>query len=208
MASATVTARLKFLDASAHHYSTLAPATSAHLMLERMTVATENEIAPPKGADPNVACGACGTIRIPGWTSRITINDRSKSKVSSKTKKRRSSATVKCPAEKHVVVECLTCHRKTTTPMQSSRGHRFGRPRIHNAASTSGTISAEPALLSAPKVGNQVQISPNPVSVNISSKKRAKTRKQSGLQAMLDKSKGTGSSSGFGFDLMDFMKQA
>lgn len=209
MASAILNARLKFLDASAHHYSGVAPATSAHLMLERMTMAADNEIASPKGADWNTACGACGTIRIPGWTSRTTIVDPTKPKKGSKTKKKNEpSGTAKRPAEKHVVIECLKCHRKTTTPMQTSHGHRFGRPPSHNAASTSGPNSAEPVPLSAPTVQDQAQVSPNPISVNSSSKKRAQARKHGGLQAMLEKSKGSESSSGFGLDLMDFMKQA
>lgn len=205
-----LTTRLKFLDASAHHYSSLAPATSAHLMLEHMTVAADNEIASPKGADWNTACGACGTIRIPGWTSRTTIVDPTKPKKgSSKIKKKlESSGTAKGSAEKHVVIECLKCHRKTTTPMQKSQGHRFGRPPSHNAASTSGPSSVEPVPLSAPTVRDQAQVSPNPISVNSSSKKRAQARKHGGLQAMLEKSKGSESSSGFGLDLMDFMKQA
>ena len=47
-----------------------------------------------------------------------------------------------------------------------------------------------------------------PVSTNNSSKKRAKTRKQGGLQALLEKSKeNCNSSSGPGLDLMDLMRQ-
>ncbi len=199
-----LTARLKFLDASAHHYSTLAPATSAHLMLERMTVAANNEIAPPKGTDSNAACGACGTIRIPGWTSRTTIVDLAKPKgvpLKSK-KKRRSGGIGKRPEEKHVVVQCLTCHRQSTTRLQTSQGHRDSRQGSSNAAGTASTESVEPAT-----VTNPAQVSSKPVSVNNSSKKRAKNRKQGGLQAMLEKSKGTGSSSGFGLELMDLLKQ-
>lgn len=44
-------------------------------------------------------------------------------------------------------------------------------------------------------------------SANLSSKKRAKARKQGGLQAMLEKAKqAEAHSSGFGLDLMDLMK--
>lgn len=35
MADVATAAKLRFLHASAHHYATIAPATSAHLMLRR-----------------------------------------------------------------------------------------------------------------------------------------------------------------------------
>ena len=203
-------ARLKFLDNSAHLYSTFAPATSAHLILERITVAGNDENTPSKRATANVACIACGTIRIPGRTSRTTIVDPTKSKeVSPKRKKnRQSTETGKRPAEKQVVVECLTCRRKTKTPLQTSQEHRVSRQRDSNAAATSGTTSTRSTLSSALAVGNLAPVSQKPVSANSSSKKRAKSRKQGGLQAMLEKSKRTGSSSSPVLDLMDLMKQA
>lgn len=201
--------RLNFLDASAHHYSTLAPATSAHLMLERMTVGAGNENIPLKPAKSNTVCDACGTIRIPGWTSRTTIVDPAKPQnASSKTeKRRRTNKRANTPAEKQVVVECLACWRKTATPLQTSQGYRIDWKRSSNAGATSGAQSAEPVPLSATNVANTAQVSETPFSANSSSKKRAKTRKQGGLQAMLEKSKRAGSSSGFGLDLMDLMKQ-
>ena len=209
MTSAMLNARLKFLDASAHHYSTLAPATSAHLMLERVAVAAGNENTPLKPVTSNTACAACGTIRIPGWTSRTTIVDPTKPRnVSSKFKKhRRTNRRANTSAEKQVVVECRACRRKSVTPLQASQRPRINRKRSSNTEATFGARSAEPVSLSAKSVANSAQASETPMSANNSSKKRAKTRKQGGLQAMLEKSKGVEGSSGFGLNLMDLMKQ-
>ena len=210
MTSAPLTARLRFLDASARHYSTLAPATSAHLMLEAITVATDPENTPPKGVNSKAACGACGTIRIPGVTSRTTIVDLKKPTKGSLKKKKKGqlSNTSKRPVVKQVVVECLRCHRKTITPLQPSRGYRLRQRETPDPTRGSGVKPAEPRSSSLSTVANPAQLSEKPVSSNSSSKKRAKTRKQGGLQAMLEKSKGSASSpSGFGLDLMDFMKQ-
>ena len=210
MAAALSIARMKFLDASAHYYSTLAPATSAHLMLERMAVAANNEATLAKRPGSDDACGACGTIRIPGLTSKTTIVEPTKSKKVShkRNKQRQSEATANRPTAKQLVVECLTCHRITPTPLQPSQGHRVRRQRGSGSTATFGAQTAEPVPLSTPAFTKQAPSSEKPVSANSSSKKRAKTRKQGGLQAMLEKSKESGKSpSGFALDLMDFMKQ-
>ena len=210
MASAISNARLKFLNTSAHYYSTLAPASSAHLMLECMTVAAENESSPSSKTGLGTICGACGTIGIPGRTSQTTIVGPKRSKrISSNKKNHLPKQIADNPLEKKVVMECLTCHRKTTTPLQPSHGHKLRQRRSASAATASANKAAEHTPLNVPTTTNAASKSgkPNPENSS-SSKKRAKTRKQGGLQAMLEKSKASASSaSGLGLDLMDFMKQ-
>lgn len=195
MASAARDARLRFLEASAVLYSSTAPATSAHLMLQSNAEAA----AVPKTNRKNPsdrACGGCGTLSIHGQTPRNTVEKenvpRRFSSKSQPSKQRQNK--IFSASRKIVKVECLVCHRYVKNSIEVPRGKAIGGR--EESAPASSTTSAGPDL------------GKSAFTAKSSSKQRAKARKQGGLHALLEKSrKAGGSSSGFGLDLLDLMKQ-
>ena len=202
MSLPAVKARLKFLAASAQLYSSTAPATSAHLMLECKAVATANNIV-LKESESKQACSACGTILVPGWSLRTTIVDSRRSK-KFRSKSGKEDHSFPREAQKLVLSECLVCHRLKRTPLMcSSRHNDGGRANFesHPASSTSAQTVAETGVTNPKTQGIER------ASANLSSKRRAKSRKSDSLQALLEKSRAIeATSSGVGLDLMDMMK--
>ena len=137
-------------------------------------------------------CGACGTIMIPGLAAVM---------VSQRRLKRRGKGKNDVPPDKSIVFQCNCCKKKTRHELPTSL------PRHKPRKTTTANLNSVPF----PSVSTTSKPPSIPVAsdnLNISSKKRAKARKQSGLQALLAKQKASqGSSSGFGLDLSDFMKK-
>ncbi|KAF8864870.1 hypothetical protein BDZ45DRAFT_581661 [Acephala macrosclerotiorum] len=186
MASPELSARLRYLNDSAHLLATTAPETSRHLMSRHNALIFDSQTDQSE-AQKRTACGACGTIMLAGWEG--TLESRSERQRASKTEK-----STHRPVQSRVIVyECGTCSRKT-------------RERVKSAPPMKRRTVA--SLLSKPADQMDMSASPsiNTPSTSSSSKKRAKSRK-GGLAAILAQ-KSTASSSGSGFDLMDFMKKA
>ena len=191
-------AKIRFLDAAAHHYSLIAPATSAHLMLQRNSEAADNFI-PVEGGR---ACRACGTILIPGSTSRTSIVHEKATKTKVRLERHRK-ADHAGTLMKFIKVDCLICHRYERTPLQGSSS-----PNIKKL-SVSNTRTVPPVGGFADKEPSNMPQSARVGTASASSKQRAKARKHGGLQAMLDKTKVSADSTpGFGLDLLDLMKQS
>ncbi len=201
-------AKVRFLEASARHYASSAPETSAHLMAARHNVeANESGIVSKNKTGSSGSCKACGSILVPGWTARTSIVRKGGwSKAALEKKKRPKNAS---DLLKYLRVDCLLCYRYEERFLQGLK------PKSKDALKTSTTqavIGSEPQHPSSQihdssaASTSHVQAS-QPLTTNTSSKKRAKARKQGGLQAMLEKSKASDSpSSGFGLDLLDLMK--
>ena len=197
MSHKEVDARTRFLKASAYKYASLVPATSAHLISQINTEGIGGESLPNKDS-PTALCKFCGTISIPGWTSKLSIEEIQKpakgQRPRSKSRRKQKGSVSRI---KHVRIECLMCYRYVEKQLdQSARKENDPLRTITSSAlevPSSSTLTQQPSGASTHKT---------------SGKKRAKARKQGGLQAMLDKSKAsTGPSSGFGLDLLDMMKQ-
>ncbi|KAL8761562.1 MAG: hypothetical protein Q9184_002327 [Pyrenodesmia sp. 2 TL-2023] len=194
-------ARLRFLDSSARLMNEHSPATSAYLLHERNVVAQKHEKALTKAQLKDI-CKACGTILIPGVTSKEEFSDHAAKR------KRKNSEVIAPqsePPEKHSLIKCLACHRVTVAPAAAPQ-----RQGPAKAASSTGLISqSHDAMAKSEPQSDIAKIrTEKPASANASSKKRAKARKHGGLQALLEKSKGAGSQlGGSGLDLMDFMKK-
>lgn len=206
MVNEAAEAKLRFLEASARHYASSAPETSAHLMAQRNIEAADNGLSPSR-KQFNGSCKGCGSILLPGWTSRTSIVRKGgKVKVGAK-KKPRSNAS---DLARYLRVDCLICYRYEERPLKGLKPKSKHPLQI---SSEQALIGSEPQETStriydaSTSSTDQVKAS-KPLAPNTNSKKRAKARKQGGLQAMLEKSKAsTGPSSGFGLDLMDLMKQ-
>ena len=200
MAIEAMEAKIKFLDASACHYSVIAPATSAHLMLQRNSEAADISI--PLQVEGTRACRACGTVLIPGSTSRTSIVCEKPTKTRIRSRELGKHDRAGTPM-KSVRVDCLICHRYEKKPLQGSGGTNTKKPSVLNTRTIpSVTGSADKEPLDMPQFARVGTAS-------ASSKQRAKARKHGGLQAMLEKTKASvNSSPGFGLDLLDLMKQS
>lgn len=204
MTNSATQAKFKFLNAAALEYAILAPGTSSHLMQVHNTeaVVTGLSVSDNKAIS---SCKACGTVLMPTQTSRKTVFR------ADLTKERSSKARPKRPRSKRsppklngvkiVKVECLKCHRFEETQLKPPPAVKF-----RGGAADKVSNSAHEKVVTASRAAMQSQ---KPVNTNASSKQRAKARKQSSLQAMLEKSKAstTGPSQGFGLGLLDLMTE-
>jgi RNase P subunit RPR2 len=190
MSSPELSARLRFLNDSAHLLVTAAPSTSRHLRSRCDALMSENELAPSETYKRD-ACGACGTIAILGWEGAIHTESQS-----SQQKKIRLNGQ---PAKqtKTMIYQCKTCGRKTRLPL--------GTP---SSATRRKPISSEPRLLPTSHSLTTSTPSSSVSEIKSNSKKRAKARKRGGLEALLAARKPDSAASGFGLDLMDFMKKS
>ncbi|KAI4207670.1 MAG: hypothetical protein LQ348_000518 [Seirophora lacunosa] len=194
-------ARIHFLDNSARILQGVAPSTSAHLMHERDAVAEEHgkNLSQTQLKD---ICRACGTILVPDVTLKAEVIEPRKKR---SRKKRKTDRTLQEPRLKQTRTECLCCRRVTLSPSQHTRQQESGKGDWGVAPAKkppSAMVGSELPSSSAKKQPAKAE------STNASSKKRAKARKQGGLQALLEKSKGLQSkSAGPELDLMDFMKE-
>jgi RNase P subunit RPR2 len=133
------------------------------------------------------ACGACGTIMIPGWESTIQLPREQIRKGKNK--------ILQAAKTKVVVYTCEACGRKTC--------YSLDKPQIsrHTPGSLKSNMTEPSATPEA--------VSAIPSSTS-SSRKRGKSRKQGSLEALLARQKPSDprGSGGFGLNLMDFMKKS
>jgi ribonuclease MRP protein subunit SNM1 len=193
MASPELSARLQYLNDSAHLLAAAAPETSRHLMSRHNSLLFDSNLDPSE-AQKRKACGACGTIMILGWNGVLEL------KQPGRKNRRRHGGVSK--TQRAVVYTCECCRRKTRHPFPAPRQKYNPGTKSSKPAPVSATASASSRTPQAKDVPTVSQSS------NSSSKKRAKNRKQGSLQAILAKQKASegASGSGFGLDLMDFMK--
>ncbi len=213
MAQESLKARAKHLTESARLLALTSPAISRHLRSELHSISLDlnMELSEPQKRE---ACVACGNLMIPGWTSRTYLEKNQSSKITKREVVRRGRKAALPPpstkedaAEKSICHECLICNRKTRQPVQSRAKALIKLQRQTMSSRMPPPVFDNPAQATGfPKEASPS--SPTTSSINANSKRRAKARKQSGLQALLAKKKEAGGSgtSGFGLDLMDFMK--
>lgn len=189
-------ARLRFLDRSARLLDGIAPATSAHLMLERNIVAEEygrtlNE------AQMHDFCQACGTIFRTDLTPSLDPLDPGVTKLQG-----RNTVPDNVSLGNHGDTQCHACRRVVVRPSLRPRQYkRNDQTRVKASGRPCEAVILPP---SEQNMAESVKVT----SANVSSKKRAKARKEGGLQAMLEKAKGTSSQSSIaGLNLMDLIKE-
>ena len=197
-------ARLKFLEAAAVRYALETPQTSAHLMRERRSLIDDLE-KPLKEKTPISECKACGSILIPGWNKRAR-QALKKSQKSVALPGQESIWTSKqgSPLDgSQVALDCPACFRSTRILVRQPPHTKASRAQgQHRSSSRAAPSTSGKELSSAQGPG----VSQATASSNATSKKRAKARKQSGLQVMLEKARGPiDQSSGLGLELMDLM---
>ena len=189
--------RLNFLRDSASALGSSSPSTAAHLLTVHNRILHDG-LRPLNQRQQEFSCGACGTIRKPETTKIIEI----KKKKSKQHASRSDGATI---------YKCLCCHRRTV----KSHGKEPVRSKLpsRTATTTTTTTTTEPPEStpgpSAEKTVSQQAVPEQPANRtadNANSKKRAKTRKQGGLQALLA-SKQQSQPASSSLDLFDFLQQ-
>ncbi|KAI1403533.1 hypothetical protein F4819DRAFT_219973 [Hypoxylon fuscum] len=182
---------LGFLTDAAHLLSKAAPETSAYLMAQRNTRMFNNNLQQSDVQRQHV-CGACGHIMIPGQGSELKLETDKAIRKRSQQKGKRASTSRKR-------FTCGMCKRYTDISAPPA-----------TAISRRHPIKPAKRLGAVPRPNTSTPPLPEPVkaSANVSSKKRAKSRKQ-GLQALLQQAQSSTSKpqNGLGLSLSDFMKK-
>lgn len=200
MASPDLSARLRYLNDSAHLLATTAPTTSKYLVSKCNSLMFDNSIEQPESHKRKV-CGACGTIMILGWHGRVELqSQRSR-------RGKNVSAEKATDRARAMVYKCESCGRKSRINISSSAPKRKSSSVSHTEHLSSITPTSNTPLL--PGISTPPQPTSNTSATTTSaSKKRSKAKKQSGLEAILARQRATDSrGSGFGLNLFDFMKK-
>lgn len=132
-------------------------------------------------------CGACGSIRKPQW-SKVT-----------EVKPKRKALTAGRASTGATVYKCLRCCQRTVLPSHKRQRNPVSKPPSRAATVTSSRASTP---VGADMKGSK-EASTDPKSGdNQNSRKRAKSRKQGGLQALLASKQRAQPS----LDLLDFLQ--
>ena len=176
-----IDARQEFLNRAADALAA-SPSTSSHLLALHTQLLHENSKA-LNTTQKKEYCGACGSLRKPQWTRVTDIKPKS-IKASSASASSASVATV---------YKCLRCRERTVLESKKKTAPKSLR---HAAAKAS---TRGPTLYQGE---TQAATDPTKSVDNQNSKKRAKARKQGGLQALLASKKSAQPS----LDLFDFLQ--
>lgn len=190
--------QLTFLKDSAHSLASQSPSTAAHLLAVHNQI-LHHQFKPLNQRQKDAFCGACGSIRSPQSTETIQIHKKGASGSSSKNNTS-GGATV---------YKCRRCGRRTVNPLRrepirsnipNSTAQTSSAPAVQSSAST--TEAPAPPTLPQPRLQAAEQSKPGKTAENAGSKKRAKTRKHGGLQALLVSKQQSQPS----LDLFDFLQ--
>ncbi|KAF7594445.1 hypothetical protein BBP40_009267 [Aspergillus hancockii] len=182
--------RLGFLKDAGNFLESVSPSTAAYLMIVHNQIFLD-ESKPLNQRQQEASCGACGNIRNPEWTKTIHIKK--------KTTKRPGSSAALNGA---IVYKCLRCRRRTVKPSRKEPVHSNASSKV--AAATDSPPSAALAAVQHPESAKEDQIA-SKTADNANSKRRAKARKQGGLQALLASKQQSRANSSL--DLFDFLQQ-
>lgn len=198
-------AQVKFLDEASQLLLPTSPSISAYLQIRQRDIREIHDM-PPKDKTGQDICRACGSILIPGWSSRSLRRSAKPSNTIAKPqrKRKRDATDAKLDSDR---IECLRCHSpmiRGTRPASRTTSSHTQSPHQAIIATKIPTVST-PAT-AAPVVPSPVPTSAENGPATLNRKKRARG-KDSSLQAMLAKSKSEKKGpQGFGLDLMDLMQ--
>lgn len=195
------TLNLNFLKNSAALLSSQSSSTAAHLMNAHNRLLYE-DFKSLKPRQHENFCAACGSPRNPDCTTIIHI------------KQRRSNRPGRGSRDGGATVyKCLRCHKRCVRPQQSrnpqqTKSINVTTPLPVNSSSPAAISSQDPPSQAASDTSVATGISDSKAATeNASSKKRAKARKQGGLQALLaSKQRSQTSTTGSSLDLLDFLQ--
>ena len=206
MARSAIQSRLNYLESSAYLLALAGPQTSAFLQAEHTRLLENNKISSEDRAKE--VCGTCSTIMLPGLTAKIRKEEDKIVFSRNKTDIQSTRASRRIPGRRAHV--CFRCSSVTKYSIIDKKCNALpsvkGLPELVDGRQTATTSDAQTCdqALKRKEYDSAVR--------NKSSKSRARARKKDSLQEMLAKSKRNAANisqnTGFGFDLMDFMKES
>ncbi|KAL4803843.1 hypothetical protein BDV18DRAFT_39922 [Aspergillus unguis] len=179
--------RLNFLKDSSASLSATSPSTAAYLMSTHNGIFHEEQ-KPLNQRLHDSFCGACGSPRNRDCTKTASVKKNTQKRVT-------PSLAKGLTADGATVYKCLRCRRRTVTLPRTLPKAAPTVPITNSELSPSTSTSISP-----------VQVPANKAAENASSKKRAKARKQGGLQALLANKKPQPDQNK-SLDLFDFLQQ-
>ncbi|RAH57640.1 cullin binding protein CanA [Aspergillus piperis CBS 112811] len=191
--------RLEFLKGSASALNALSPSTAAYLMTIHNGI-LRDEFKPLNQRLQETSCGACGSVRSPQWTKNIVIQKKSG-------KQSNAGRASKASSDGATILKCLRCRRRTIKPVRKDAARPALPPKVTSTATSTPDIqsSATTTPQSEPAIESADSSRVNKAADNANSKKRAKARKQGGLQALMA-SKQQSRSNSSSLDLFDFLQ--
>lgn len=182
------TNQLSFLKDSADSLHSQSPSTAAYLLSVHNQI-LHDHLKPLNQKQQETSCGGCGSVRTADSTESIPIQ------------RKRTSGSSKA-AEGATIYKCLRCHRRAIRPSRKETSRPVAPP---IAAKLSSPASNQTASTSGPTEQTHPALDPKSTRTadNASSRKRAKARKQGGLQALLASKQQDKPS----LDLFDFLQQ-
>lgn len=187
--------------------ASIAPPTSAYLMSQCNKLMFKEGLDAPDTHRRHV-CGTCGNI-MTGWTGSVQI--RRTNAMRRKGKRKRNASTEGRTRENKGDCNANTEADSLAHPARAMAYicdfcSQETQQSLPNTSSIARRANPQPFSSSLQSNIHQPLLSSN---INSSSKKRAKARKQGGLQALLAKNKEASSfrGCGFGLDLLDLLKE-
>ena len=219
MTTGNTFARLKYLENSAHLLALTAPTVSTQLGFEYIKLATEGELNLPDASRRN-RCGACGTALIPGLTCHVYSERKGSRKEAVQTPhdsvvggaSDKPAQKPSCLMATGIVYECHRCDRKSSFDVAATPRMKSPRRCINDMAPMTSRAANTGFGLEGNNTGPPLTLRPSePIATSSSGRRRAKARRQGGLQAALDQKhaqeKRLGASTGYALDLMDLMNK-
>ncbi|KXT17142.1 hypothetical protein AC579_2022 [Pseudocercospora musae] len=179
--------RREYLDAASQTLMFSSPAVAAHLQ-----IVNNQDFENSKPNAQTKSCSACGSMMLLGRGCRRTTRHRTKRTRQGRLSESGRSATVS--------LECLACSSITTVVKENLRKPKNAAIKLHGAPPQ--RIPAVQPLQAPRSAGERVEA---PTALDAGGKRRGRGKKSS-LQAILADRKTTGTSSGFGLSMDDFMK--
>lgn len=182
--------RLRFLSDAANHLGSSSPSTAAYLLTAHTHI-LHDEFKSLNSRQTKHHCASCGSLRTCNTSKTTVVKPKKKSRVSNI-----GSATVH---------KCIRCHDRAVIPRKRS-APRQSSSKVSSRMDTAPTMATAPVSSSqqdpSPIATTSTVAPPEKSADNASSKKRAKARKQGGLQALLASKKSSQPS----LDLLDFLQ--
>ncbi|KKK12403.1 hypothetical protein P175DRAFT_0520452 [Aspergillus ochraceoroseus IBT 24754] len=194
--------RLDFLRDSASSLNSASPSTAAYLMSVHNGIYRDEHKAFNQ-RQHETFCAACGAPRKAESTKTILIKNNKR--------KTAAQAAKGLPTNGVTIYQCLRCRRRTVRLgcKDPAQGNSAPKSMPHTAPTAPIVIpqlSTPPTVTAAP-VSSSTDLAKTIKSAeNASSKKRAKARKQGGLQALLA-AKQSQTKASPSLDLFDFLQQ-
>ncbi|KAJ5239116.1 hypothetical protein N7468_003735 [Penicillium chermesinum] len=177
--------RLRFLRDASDWLNLQSPSTSAHL-LGVHTQMLHEDLKPLNAREQKHHCGGCGSIWQAKWRKVTRVSETRKGKLRGKKPKLAANGSSRGSA---TIYKCLRCQQRSILTRHKGTPKAAPRTALTPATPSSKiialTASTSTSTTPAPDSSSSASQDLTKPAENAGSKKRAKARKQGGLQALL-----------------------